>query len=54
MDKLKAARDQLSDSSAQKVAKPVVSSSTANAAGKTSTRSDALKEILDDKAALRS
>ncbi|KAJ9478871.1 Mitochondrial inner membrane protein OXA1 [Pseudozyma hubeiensis] len=51
MDKLKAARDQLSDSSAQKVAKPVVSSSTANAASKTSTRSDALKEILDDKAA---
>ncbi|KAJ1019950.1 hypothetical protein NDA16_004231 [Ustilago loliicola] len=48
MDKLKAARDQLSDSSSTRpVAKPVVSS-TASAAG---TRSDALKEILDDKAA---
>lgn len=44
MDKLKAARDSLSDSSKPAVAKPVQKSSTA-------TRSDALKEILDDKAA---
>ncbi|CBQ71201.1 related to OXA1-cytochrome oxidase biogenesis protein, mitochondrial [Sporisorium reilianum SRZ2] len=53
MDKIKAARDQLSDSSA-KTAKPVVKSTSSGsgaAATGASARSDALKEILDDKAA---
>ena len=49
MDKLKAVKDQLSDSSsANAVAKPVVSpTASTSSAG---SRSDALKEILDDKA----
>nr|QBH67537.1 putative mitochondrial OXA1-cytochrome oxidase biogenesis protein [Ustilago esculenta] len=51
MDKIKAARDRLSDSSAPKPVKPVVSNTGAGAAGSVGSRSDALKEILDDKAA---
>ena len=55
MDTLKRARDSLSDSSATRpVAKAVASSSAAAggaAAGSAGSRSDALKEILDDKAA---
>ena len=46
MDKLRATRDQLSDSSSAKTAKPVEAKS---AVDKLVSRSDALKEILDDK-----
>lgn len=48
MDNIKAARQKLSDSSPRKAAKPVVTSSSAGAG---SSREDALKEILDEKAA---
>ncbi|TKY85971.1 hypothetical protein EX895_004796 [Sporisorium graminicola] len=52
MDKIKAAKDQLSDSSTAKTVKPVVSSTRASSSSAgASARSDALKEILDDKAA---
>lgn len=53
MDKIKAARDQLGDSStANRVAKPVVSNNTSSVNTATAgSRSDALKEILNDKAA---
>ncbi|EST05968.1 Membrane insertase OXA1/ALB3/YidC [Kalmanozyma brasiliensis GHG001] len=52
MDKLRAAKDQMSDSSAtQRAVKPVVSATSAKGAVAAGSRSDALKEILDDKAA---
>ncbi|SPO32407.1 related to OXA1 - cytochrome oxidase biogenesis protein, mitochondrial [Ustilago trichophora] len=52
MDKIKAARDQMGDSSsANRVAKPVVSNNSAVNSTTGGSRSDALKEILDDKAA---
>ncbi|CDR99066.1 related to OXA1-cytochrome oxidase biogenesis protein, mitochondrial [Sporisorium scitamineum] len=51
MDKIKAARDQLSDSSSTAKAVKPVASSTTSSGGAAAVRSDALKEILDDKAA---